>query len=139
MLTQRIGDFELNDLDGLRYAFPIAAEANSAVVYFELDPGAMLETHTDSAEEILLVLEGSVVATVGDESGTLETGGMAVVPAHVPHGARNEGDETARVVGFFTAGTIVSHFAEPFAPGAPTQLVNGSPVIPAEVPSTLPV
>jgi quercetin dioxygenase-like cupin family protein len=88
---------------------------------------------------LLLVLEGSIEATVGDETGRLETGAMAVVPAHLPHGARNDGDETARVIGFFTAGTIVSHFAEPLVPEGPQQIVNGSPVVPFELPSTLPV
>ena len=32
---------------------------NTAVVYFEIEPGHRLGMHTDSAEEILLVLDGT--------------------------------------------------------------------------------
>jgi len=64
-----------------------------------MKPGHRLGPHTDSAEEILLLFEGEVEATVGDEQGCVSAGEMAVVPAMVPHALRNVGDETVRVVG----------------------------------------
>jgi uncharacterized cupin superfamily protein len=64
-----------------------------------MKPGHRLGPHTDSAEEILLLFEGEVEATVGDEQGRVSAGEMAVVPAMVPHALRNVGDETVRVVG----------------------------------------
>jgi len=97
------------------------------VVLFELDPGAELVSHTDSAEEILVVLQGSAEATVGDECGPLAAGQAALVPASVPHGVRNTGSETLRVLGFFSASTILSRFEEAPAPGAPRLFVNGAP------------
>lgn len=103
----------------VRADFPLSAANgcdNSAVVYFELEPGKMLGRHTDSAEEILLVLQGTVEATVGEESDTISQGEMAVVPAMVPHSVRNTGSTVARVVGFFSSGTIVATFDEPFMP-----------------------
>src|ERR671912_1529195 len=89
---------------------------NSAVVYFELEPGHRLGTHTDSAEEILLILEGEAEATVGDEQGRVSAGDMAVVPAMVPHALRNVGDETVRVVGFFSSNVVASTFDRPMKP-----------------------
>jgi hypothetical protein len=41
---------------------------------------------------------------------------MAVVPAMVPHALRNVGDETLRVVGFFSSSTVMSTFDQPLMP-----------------------
>lgn len=138
MFTQSIDDLELFSEGGVAFAFPVTEQAASAAVYFELEPGATLETHTDSAEELLYLVEGSVEATVGDEAGRLEQGSLAVVPANVPHGVHNNGAGVARVVGFFAAGTILSSFVEPPFPGGPQRFLNGEPIAPVEVPSTLP-
>lgn len=89
---------------------------STTVVYFELEPGCRLGSHTDSAEEILLILEGEAEATVGDESGLVSAGDMAVVPAMVPHALRNAGDETVRVVGFFSGNVVASTFDRPLMP-----------------------
>jgi quercetin dioxygenase-like cupin family protein len=101
----------------VRAAFPLYRDAgakSTAVVYFELEPGKELARHTDSAEEVLVVLEGEVEATVGDETGRVGPGAVVLVPALEPHGARNVGDTVARVVGVFSSNTIVSVFDEPF-------------------------
>ena len=103
----------------IRVTFPFfAATGNesSAVVYFEIEPGHYLGTHTDSAEEIVLVLAGTIEASVGDERGQLAAGQAALVPAMVPHGIRNVGSETARCVGFFSAATVESTFDQPMMP-----------------------
>ena len=89
---------------------------SSSVVYFEIEPGHHLGTHTDSAEEILLILSGPVEARLGDETGQLSTGQAALIPQMVPHGVRNIGEETARCVGFFAAATVVSTFDQPMMP-----------------------
>ena len=89
---------------------------NTAVVYFEVEPGHRLGTHTDSAEELLLILEGEAEASVGDEQGRVSAGEMALVPAMVPHSVRNVGDETLRVVGFFSSSTVMSTFDQPLVP-----------------------
>jgi quercetin dioxygenase-like cupin family protein len=100
---------------------------SSAVVYFEIEPGHRLGTHTDSAEEILLVLEGTAEVSLGDEQGRLSAGEMALVPAMVPHGLRNVSDETVRVVGFFSSNVIVSTFDQPMMPF--NQRVVGTPPV----------
>jgi quercetin dioxygenase-like cupin family protein len=75
--------------------FPFSAATgtkNTAVVYFEVEPGHRLGTHTDSAEELLLILGGTGEVSVGDEQGQVSAGEMALVPAMVPHSVRNVGD-----------------------------------------------
>jgi quercetin dioxygenase-like cupin family protein len=114
----------------LRVNFPFfAATGNerSAVVYFEIDPGHYLGTHTDSAEEIVLILSGTVEASLGEEHGQLSAGQAALVPAMVPHGIRNIGNETARCVGFFAAAEVVSTFDQAMMPFG--QQIVGTPPI----------
>jgi quercetin dioxygenase-like cupin family protein len=89
---------------------------SSAVVYFEIEPGHYLGTHTDSAEEIVLILSGTVEASLGHETGRLSAGQAALIPALVPHGIRNIGDEKARCVGFFSAAVVNSTFDRPVMP-----------------------
>jgi quercetin dioxygenase-like cupin family protein len=103
----------------VRAGFPISSGTgtkSTAVVYFELEPGAHLGSHTDSAEEILLIVAGRGEATIGDEHATVETGTLAVVPALVPHSVKNIGEETLRVVGFFSSSTVLSVFDDPMEP-----------------------
>jgi quercetin dioxygenase-like cupin family protein len=100
---------------------------STAIVYFEIEPGHRLGTHTDSAEEILLVLQGEAEATVGDEEGRLSAGDMALVPAMVPHGLRNAGEEKVRVVRFFSSNVVVSTFDRPMMPFG--QKVVGTPPV----------
>jgi quercetin dioxygenase-like cupin family protein len=118
----------------IRVNFPLyAATGNehSSVVYFEIAPGHFLGTHTDSAEEIVLILSGSVEASLGEERGQLSTGQAALIPAMVPHGIRNIGDETARCVGFFAAAEVISTFDQPMMPFG--EQVVGTPPLAASV------
>lgn len=96
--------------------FAATGNKSSAVVYFEIEPGHYLGTHTDSAEEIILILSGDVEVTLGDEKGVLTAGQAALVPEMVPHGVRNIGGATARCVGFFSAATVESTFEWPLLP-----------------------
>ncbi len=47
-------------------SYPASGTEDSAVVSFKIEPGCYLDTHTDSAEEILLMLAGTVEASLGD-------------------------------------------------------------------------
>ena len=132
MLTVDLNAVELPDRGpGLRAAFPISsAEGTSAVaiVWMELVPGGMLSEHTDSAEELLFVVEGEVEASVGSEQGTLRAGEAAVAPALVPHGLRNMSGETARVLGVFASSTNIAVFTEPHGPNGEQVFVIGAPM-----------
>jgi quercetin dioxygenase-like cupin family protein len=110
--------------------FPFyAATGNqsSAVVYFEIEPGHYLGTNTDSAEEILVILDGTVEASIAEERDQVTAGQSALVPAMVPHGVRNAGTQTARCVGFFSAATVESTFDCPIMPFGERRI--GSPPV----------
>ena len=138
MLTVKTSELEL--LEGwfdsdpeharARVTFPInkwAGSADSAVVYFEIEPGDRLAEHTDSAEEVLYVVAGEAEAQVGDERRSLTAGDLAVIPAMVPHGLVNVGTETVKVVGFFSESEIISTFNESVQPFGVAVLNQGAP------------
>jgi quercetin dioxygenase-like cupin family protein len=137
VIGAQIGELEL--LEGwyeddptmrVAFSFPFyvgSGTKSTAVVYFELEPGHRLGTHTDSAEEILLILEGEAEVSLGDEQGRVSAGEIALVPAMVPHALRNVGDETVRVVGFFSSNVVVSTFDRPMMPLG--QRVVGTPPV----------
>ena len=100
-------------------AFPInrfTSAQDTAVVYFEVQPGEYLPTHTDSAEEILYIVAGEGEAHAGDERGHVRAGDLAVIPAMAPHGIANTGTDVLKVVGFFCESEIASTFVEPLQP-----------------------
>ena len=87
-----------------RATFPLLGAMgtrDTATVYFELDPGEELGSHTARAEEILLILEGEVEATVGEETGQASAGSLVLVPKMEPHNVRNIGSSKVKVLGFF--------------------------------------
>ena len=111
-------------------AFPInrfTGAADTAVVYFEVQPGDYLPTHTDSEEEVLYIVAGEGEAHAGDERGHVRAGDLAVIPAMVPHGIANTGDEPLKVVGFFSGSEIVSEFEEQLQPIGAAKLTQGEP------------
>ena len=140
MVSAKIGELELMEVSyeddptmrvSVNFPFYVGTGTkNTAVVYFELEPGCRLGTHTDSAEEILLILEGTAEASVGDESGRVSEGDLALVPAMVPHALHNVGDETVRVIGFFSSNVVASTFDRPIMPLG--QRVVGTPPVLAE-------
>ena len=132
MFTFDLDAFELAPAGpGLRVSFPLhsaTGTASTATVLFELDPGAELPVHTDSAEELLIVVQGTAEARVGDEVGRIATHEVALVPRMAPDGLRNVGDDVLRVLGTFSSSTVVSTFERSFEPGGPQVFVIGSPV-----------
>jgi mannose-6-phosphate isomerase-like protein (cupin superfamily) len=131
---------DLNDLElaeggtaggSIRVAFPLHSgmgTSSTAAVLFELEPGSALATHTDSAEEVLLILAGEGEAHVGHERGLVRAGQLTVVPAMAPHGIRNVGETTLRVLGFFSSSTVVSTFDAPAGPEGEDVFVTGARV-----------
>ena len=123
MFTLDLNDLELKDSatagGPIRVTFPFhsgTGTASTAAVLFELEPGSALATHTDSAEEILFVLEGEGEAHVGETP--------------------------LRVLGFFSSSTVVSTFEEFVGPEGENVAVFGAtaPIfVRSEEPSTLAV
>ena len=127
METVKINELELNEFVGVknpqqrcRGTFPMLSAngtKDTATVYFELQPGDQLGRHTDSAEELLFILEGEVEVEVGGEIAKASSKSITLVPAMVPHNIVNTGHSTAKVIGFF-GGTnnIVATFEEAMTP-----------------------
>jgi quercetin dioxygenase-like cupin family protein len=138
MLSASTPDLQLNEAwladdprKRVRVAFPInrsTGAEHTAVVYFEVAPGDRLASHTDSAEEILYIVAGEGEAEVGDERGPVRAGDLAVIPAMVPHGVVNTGDEPLKVVGFFCESEITSTFEAPIQPIGEATVTMGVPV-----------
>ena len=102
-----------------RFAFPMfwaTGNASTAVLYVELGPGEGNARHTDTPEEILLVLEGDVEVELGDERRTVGPGSLVLIPSMVPHRFENTGTTPARVVGFFSANAVIAEFQETVMP-----------------------
>jgi quercetin dioxygenase-like cupin family protein len=124
LITVDLSREQLNEVHSypgmrVRATFPFSAATGtkaSAVVYFEVEPGDHLGRHTDSVEELLLVLDGEGVAIVGDERAEVGPGSMALVPALAPHEIHATGDRTLRVVGFFAGAEVEHVFDEPVEP-----------------------
>jgi quercetin dioxygenase-like cupin family protein len=115
----------------VRVGFPHHSQvgnASTATVYFELEPGMHVGLHRDSSEELLLILEGEGEAAVGEETAVAQAGAILTVPAMEPHDIRNVGTGTLRVLGFFSAPTLVATFDEPVAPGGPQVFVIGASI-----------
>jgi quercetin dioxygenase-like cupin family protein len=136
MLAARLGEVELTDywceadptLRG-RLTLPMHTgngAASCAVIYFEHEPGEHHGRHTDSAEEVVLVLDGEAEVIAGDEHKRLTAGGIALVPAVLPHDILNVGQERLRVVGFFSSAAVISHFDETLAPFGTATLTLGT-------------
>jgi quercetin dioxygenase-like cupin family protein len=89
---------------------------NISLVYFELQPGEELGSHTDSAEEALFILQGTVEVTVGSEKAIVEGPGLALVPTLAPHNLRNVGEERVKVAGFFPSRYLVATFENEWQP-----------------------
>lgn len=133
MLTFDTNDLPVQEMhdpaDGalrFKFDFPVYAakgSADCAVVYMEIEPGKNLGMHTDSEEEIVLVLGGTAEGTVGDEIGKLEEGAAVVIPAMVPHDFRNIGESVLRAIGFFSGATVISTFEPAPFPDAQAMVV----------------
>jgi mannose-6-phosphate isomerase-like protein (cupin superfamily) len=118
MIAKQLNELELEEFvlesdPSLRVkaALPLADTPGTeslGVVYFEIDPGEALMIHTDSRDEIVVLLSGSGLGKVGNEISELTAGGMVFIPAMVPHGFRNIGNETLRAVGVFAGADFES-------------------------------
>ncbi|MGH7292269.1 MAG: cupin domain-containing protein [Myxococcota bacterium] len=66
-----------------------------------LAPGGVFATHTHSHEQFIYVLEGALEFTIGDETQTLEAGGVFYMAPDVAHGARVVSDRPVVLIEVF--------------------------------------
>ena len=118
MAMQGAEDDPNREVAGNFALYSAAGTKSGAAVYFELEPGKELGAHTDSAEEIVYVIDGTVEATLGNnDKASLSAGELGVVPVMERHNFRNVGTNTAKVIGFFSSPNVVSTFEKVFVPG----------------------
>lgn len=89
---------------------PFPETSSVGMVYFEIQPGDSLGLHTDSPDEVIVVLSGTAEATIGDETGVISAGSVAFIPSMAPHGFKNIGDDVLRCVGVFPDSDVESTF-----------------------------
>lgn len=127
MTTVNLHLLELNEFIGktdpkqhCKATFPLIGAHGSqdiATVYFEIAPGDNLGRHTDSAEELLVILEGEVAAEIGGEKTAANSGSILLVPKMISHDLLNTGTTTAKVLGVFGgANNIVATFEKEWLP-----------------------
>jgi quercetin dioxygenase-like cupin family protein len=68
--------------------------------------GDAVPLHTHPIDEVVVVVSGESEFTIGDERRSLRAGGIAFIPAGVPHSNRNAGDEALVFHCFFPSETI---------------------------------
>src|SRR5690606_21873928 len=127
MKTVNLNQLELNEFVGkhnlrqhCKATFPLVGAHGSrdlATVYFEIAPGDNLGAHTDSAEELLVILEGEAEIVVDREARQVTEGAIALVPKMVPHDVVNTGSTTLKVLGVFGgANNIIATFEQEWLP-----------------------
>src|SRR3954454_3845558 len=82
----------------------------------EVAPGCRLPRHTDSADELIVVVAGHAEVEVGGETRAVAAGSEAEVPACVPHEVRNAAGEPLRFVAVYGAPDVVTTYEAPVEP-----------------------
>ncbi len=91
------------------------AEASGSSI-LEVEPGCILPRHTDSAEELIVIVSGAATVIVGDETATASTGAIALVAAGMPHEVHNAGEELLRFWAVYAAPEVTTTYDEPVQP-----------------------
>ena len=103
----------------VRFTFPISAETGarrSSVAYAELPGGGAIPAHLDSANEVVLVLDGPVEFEIDGDVESVPPGHLVQIAAATKHRVSNHGANTARLVFFFDEAADVVSFDEPLMP-----------------------
>jgi quercetin dioxygenase-like cupin family protein len=95
---------------------PSAGASDSGSSLLELDPGCQLPRHTDSAEEIIVVIAGSAEVEVDNERCTASSGGLVIVPKCAPHQVRNAGQDVLRFAAIYAEPDVVTTYEREVQP-----------------------
>jgi quercetin dioxygenase-like cupin family protein len=106
-------------LERVSFAFPISADSGAtgaSLAYAELSPGGAIPPHIDSANEIVLVLEGAVQVEVDGETQTMAPGNLVQITSGSRHRVANTSNGAARIVHFFDQAADTVTFDDPLMP-----------------------
>ena len=96
-----------------RWAWPVWAgngAENTATCYFEIDAGKRIGAHVHDCDETIVLLEGSGRGRVGDEWQEVEAGAVVHAPEGVTHDFVNTGENTMKLIGFFSKAEVDSTY-----------------------------
>ena len=126
MFTAKFNELELLDTwaqedsgIGVKFAPALSLASGTTrtqVVYVNVEPGMRLGRHSHNAEEILLILEGTMELSMGGEQQQLSAGEVALIPAGMIHDQLNVGSETVRCVAFFSSAAVLHDWEVPLMP-----------------------
>lgn len=109
--------FELEGFTFRSLAVPSRGSTELAIWTVELVPGATSEVHSMDREEVFVVVEGKVGATVAGEDVLAGAGDAIIVPAHAVLQLRNASPENpARVTAVTSVGMKATVGGASFAP-----------------------
>jgi quercetin dioxygenase-like cupin family protein len=82
-----------------------ATDHRLVMLAVDMPVGETVAPHVHGHEDqAIIVVSGTVGATVGDEEFELTAGSVLFLPRDVPHGHWNKGDESARLFEIYTPG-----------------------------------
>ncbi len=89
-----------------RTLVPSASTGDRMVVLSaDMPPGLHVDEHVHQNEDqVVVVIEGTVGASIGDQRLRLTEGSVVFMPRGVPHALWNEGSETARTLDIYSPG-----------------------------------
>ena len=138
MISAKISELELlegwSEVDpDVGFEFGLATSAangssSSQVICVNIEPGKRGGMHAHSAEELFLVLQGTAEVTVGDDRVLVSAGGMAIIPAQVPHDPLSVGSETLRFLAIFPSAAVLHTWEVPVMPIGGRMFVTPPPV-----------
>jgi mannose-6-phosphate isomerase-like protein (cupin superfamily) len=100
---------------------PSSGASASGSSLLRVDPGCQLARHTDSAEEVVVVLDGAAEVSVVDETASVAAGDAVVVPKDRPHSVRNAGEVPLWFLAVYADRDVVTRYEQPVQPGGETE------------------
>lgn len=93
---------------GLRFQ-PVLGE-KTLVNFVSFEPNTEAPMHVHPEEQVVVVTEGEFEFTIGDQTRTMRSGDVAVIPSLVPHGARTT-DKACKEIDLFAPprATLIEH------------------------------
>ena len=74
---------------------------SSMLALSEMGPGAAAPLHTHQADEMIVILEGTLEVQLGDEIQSVGADHTLVIPSRVPHGFSVAGEDKVRILSFY--------------------------------------
>ncbi len=82
----------------------------------EVPAGCRLPRHTDSAEEVVVVIDGTAEIELGGERARVGAGGVALIPEDLPHEVSNVGEGTLRFMAVYASTDVVTTYEQEVQP-----------------------